>query len=158
MIQNSLIQHTEMKIQGPANSQSLKAVTALLLTYQRPQAQKNLFKFTDMFCSLLFLLAHNKTQLWTPTPALTSAAHSCDHQLSPIARARAALENGSTLQNKPLVGIVALKLIGKAVFASKCLYTKELHVEVSAIHGQKILQGVAKQAAWSEPPVSASFS
>lgn len=147
-----------MKIQGPANSQSLKAVTALLLTYQRPQAQKNLFKFTDMFCSLLFLLAHNKAQLWTPTPALTSAAHSCDYQLSPIERARAALENASTLQNKPLVGIVALKLIGKVVFASKCLYTKELHVEIRAIHGQKILQGVAKQAAWSEPPVSASFS
>lgn len=155
MIQNSLIQHTEMKIHGPANSQSLKAVTTLLLTYQRPQAQKNVFKFTGMFCSLLFLLAHNKTQLWKPKPALTSAAHSCD---SPTEKARAALENASILQNKPLVGIVALKLIGKAVFASKCLYTKALHVEVNAIHGQKILQGMAKQAAWSEPPVSASFS
>ena len=85
----------------------------------------NTEKCLSIHCHVLFAsLSAGKAQLWKPKPALTSIAQSCKYQLSPTERARAALENTSILQNRPPVRTVSLKLTGKAVFVSKCLYLK----------------------------------
>lgn len=72
---------------------------------------------------LLASLSASKAQLWKPTPAPATRAQSCEYQLSPTGRARAALENICFAEHAS-VRAVSPRLIGKAGFASKCLYLK----------------------------------